>query len=75
MLNQYQVPQAASKHIRLHAIYGIEGLVKEQTQRAADINPGRTIRVEVRVVPHNSDEIKNDKHESGKGDLPKKKRD
>jgi hypothetical protein len=60
--------------IRLHAIYGIEGLVQEQANGATGIDPGRAVRVQVRVVPHDREEINHHEHESGEGDLPKRAR-
>jgi len=64
--------QPGSVNIRLHAIYGIKSLVQEQANGATGIDPGRTIGVQIRVVPHNSDEIDYNEHESGEGDLPRK---
>lgn len=60
----------ASVNIRMHAVYSIEGLVQKQANGATGIDPGRTIRIQVRVVPHNREEINYHEHEAGEGDLP-----
>ena len=62
---------STSVDIRLHAIYGIESLVQEQADCTTGIDPGWAVRIQVRVVPHNGEEINYHEHESAECDLPK----
>lgn len=45
-------------------INSIEGLVKEQSDRPAQVYPGRTVRVKSGIVVQHSQEIDNDEAEA-----------
>jgi hypothetical protein len=55
---------------RLCAVDCIESLVEEESDGPAEIDPGRTVGVEGRVVPEQSEEVDDHEAEATEGDLP-----
>jgi len=53
----------------LRSIYGIEGLIEEQTSRPRQVHPGRTVDVQRRIIPEHRNEIDDDEAEPSERDL------
>lgn len=56
------------EYSRLRAVNRIEGLVQEQADRPAVVDPRRAVLVEGRVVPQQRAEVDDDEHEAREGD-------
>lgn len=70
MLAQQQLKSLfhRSVHSRLGAIHGIKGLVQEQSNGPAVVDPAGTVLVEAWIVPQQRQEVDDDKREAGESD-------
>lgn len=57
-----------SDYLRLSAVDGIKGLVQEQANGPAVVDPARTILVEAWIVPQQRQEVDDDKRKAGECD-------
>ncbi len=55
---------------RLGPVHGIEGLVEEESNRPAEVDPGRAVGVQSRVIPEHGQNVHDYEAEAAQRDLP-----